>query len=80
MPQFALSLVRSLHVPALVAEAPQIVVLPAGQLHTPLAQLAPEAHAFPHAEQLAGSLERSTHAVPHVDFPVGHAHTPAVQT
>ena len=47
-------------------------------LHFPLVQVSPTGHAAPHAPQFAGSLETSTHAVPHVTSPVLHAHTLAV--
>jgi hypothetical protein len=42
----------------------------------------PDGHAFPHAPQLAGSLEVLTHALPHLVVPPEHWswHAPAEQT
>jgi len=78
VPQFALSLCVSVQVAAV--PVPQTVVLPVGHVQVPAAQVAPAAQVLPQLPQLARSVERSTHAAPHVALPEGHAQTPRVQT
>jgi hypothetical protein len=48
-------------------------------LHVPAEQVAPDAHALPHAPQLAAFVDVSTHCPLHAVCPLGHAHAPAVQ-
>jgi hypothetical protein len=55
-----------LHVPAGTQAAPH-VTLPAGQLHTPLAQTLPPGQMLPQAPQFVWSASRLAHA------PLGHA-------
>jgi len=76
-PQLLLSVWRFVQLPG---AAPHLSGLVVGQLHTPLTQDAPAAHAVPHAPQFAASADRSTHAVPHVALPVAHAQTPELHT
>ena len=41
-----------------------------------LPELTPLLHVFPHAPQLFGSMELSSHALPHAIWPYGHVHAP----
>ena len=76
-PQFAASLVVLVQTPG---AAPHVVGEAAGHApQTPLVQAAPETQAVPHLPQLAGSVETSTQAVPHVSFGDAQAQMPAVQ-
>jgi hypothetical protein len=57
-PQFIASVWKLRQIPA-------HAVVPVGHTHAPLTQLAPVAHAMPHALQLFGSVNRSWHELLH---------------
>jgi hypothetical protein len=48
----------------------------AGQLHTPLWQLAPVGHTWPHMPQLLGSLDVLVQALPQTTCPAGQVQAP----
>jgi hypothetical protein len=53
---------------------------PACFVHTPLTQLSPDAHAWPHAPQFEASACTSTHLLPQaVSTLLPHVHRPATQ-
>lgn len=75
VPQLVGSVARLTHAP------PHTSGLALGHaVQTPLTHAAPVRHVVPHAPQFFGSLLVSAQAAPQVIFPVGHAHTPRVQT
>ena len=51
-----------------------LCVVPAGQTQVPPVQVCPVPHALPQVPQLAGSVAKVTHAVPHM---AGQVQTPA---
>ena len=55
------------------------VIWPAAHAHTPVWQVAPEPHVWPHAPQLAESDVRLTHTPLQAVSPLGHAQVPLTQ-
>jgi hypothetical protein len=64
-----------------LVQTPLQSALPAGHLHAPPTQLAPDGQALPHAPQLVLLVIVSTHDVPHcVSDPHPDEHMPALHT
>lgn len=71
MPQFAVSVSRSMQMPVQA-------VCPAGHVHVLAEQVCPPAHAIPHAPQLRSSLRVSMHPPAHIICPAGQVIAPPV--
>jgi hypothetical protein len=67
LPQFRPSVFMSVH-------APLHAVWPAGQVHTPLTQVAPVAHMLLHVPQFTALDMTSLHVPPQSAWPVAHRH------
>ena len=59
-----------------LTQAPLQMISLAGQLHTPLWQLAPVGHTWPHMPQLLGSLDVLVQALPQTTCLAGQVQAP----